>query len=339
MKQMKRGITITIILSLFLVITIVIYKNLTVTVNSKETLFNIEDGSGLKEISNQLKDKEIINSAEYFVLYTKLKGLENKIQAGKFKIPPNISLDILLNKLQDPEQEYKKITIPEGYTVYQIARKLEESNLINKDEFLKIAKNGLAEFAIDDNSENTIYSLEGYIFPDTYYIPNGFEEDEIIKMTLKKFNEVFSDRYRERAKELKMSINEILTIASLIEKEAANDNERKTIAGVIYNRLKNNMPLQIDASVIYAITKGENHINRLLYKDLEFDSLYNTYKYRGLPPGPIASPGIASIEAALYPEEHEYFYYVLNDDKHVFSKTYNEHLKNIKNISNKKSNN
>jgi UPF0755 protein len=337
---MKKGVTIGIIIfSFFIFIAITIYNNLTVTVNTQESSLYIESGSGLKEISSQLKDKKIISSAEYFTLYTKLKGLENKIQAGKFKIPPNINIDTLLKKLQEPEQEYIKITIPEGYTVYQIAEELEKNNLINKEKFLEIATNGVSNFDIDIDSDNILYKLEGYLFPDTYYIPNGFKEKEIIDVILKRFDEVFTDKYRERAKALGLSINEILTIASLIEKEAANDSERKTIAGVIYNRLENNMLLQIDASVIYGITKGEGHISRLLYKDLESNSVYNTYKYKGLPPGPIASPGISSIEAALYPEEHGYFYYVFDNNKHVFSKTYKEHLKNIASIRNKQNKN
>ncbi len=325
---MKKIILLIIILGLITFIIVEAYNKLTTTENTTEILFEIESGSSLKEISQQLEDNNILQSGSFFVLYTKVKGLESNIHAGRFTIQPNIELDKLLKKLQTPEQQYTKITIPEGYTLYQIANRLEENNLIDKERFLDIAKEGIDEFAIEGDMTNTIYSLEGYIYPDTYYIPKGFKEKEIMNITLKRFRELFTDKYRIRTKELGMNINEIITIASLIEREAANDAERKTIAGVIYNRLKIDMPLQIDASVIYGITTGERNINRLLYKDLEFESAYNTYKNQGLPPGPIASPGIASIEAALYPQVHNYLYYVLNDDKHIFSKTYNEHLKN-----------
>lgn len=325
---MKRQIVLGIILIFILVTSLKIYKDFKFTNNTKEIVFQIESGLNLKEISKQLEDKEVIGSSQYFTLYTKFKGLENSLKAGKFKIPPKIDLATLLAKLQKPEYEYTKITIPEGYTVYQIANKLDEENLVNKEKFLDILQNSLEKLPTKDNLDNTIYTLEGYIFPDTYFIPIGFQEKEIINMTLNRFNQVFTDEYRKRAKEVGLSINEIITIASLIEKEAANDSERKTISGVIYNRLENNIPLQIDAAVIYGITKGESHIKRLFYKDLKFDSLYNTYKYKGLPPGPIASPGIASIQAALYPQDHDYFYYVFNGESHVFSKTYNEHLNN-----------
>jgi UPF0755 protein len=145
-----------------------------------------------------------------------------------------------------------------------------------------------------------------------------------------RFKSIFSDKYMNRAKELGLSINEVITIASLIEKEAANDTERSTIAGVIYNRIKKGMLLQIDASTIYAVTKGKNSVARLTYNDLKAQDVYNTYVFKGLPPGPIASPGKPSIEAALYPESHEFLYYVLGEKGHVFSKTYEEHLNNVK---------
>ncbi|WP_202708609.1 endolytic transglycosylase MltG [Sporosalibacterium faouarense] len=327
---MKKILIKSVILILILISALNIYNKFAYTNNTEEVFVNIESGSSLSSISEQLKENGIINSRKYFILYTKLKGLENKIQAGKFRVPANIEMNLLLDKLQNPEQEYIKLTIPEGYTVYQIASLLEDNNLVRKDKFVKIAKKGSDELQIENNSEGIIYSLEGYIYPDTYYIPKGFQEKEIVKMTLERLDELFTEEYKEQAESLEMSIQEVITIASLIEKEAANDHERKTISGVIYNRLKSNMPLQIDAAVIYGITKGESHINRLLYKDLEFDSLYNTYKYKGLPPGPIGSPGLASIEAALNPEAHDYLYYVLNKNgtKHIFSKTYKEHLNN-----------
>ena len=141
---------------------------------------------------------------------------------------------------------------------------------------------------------------------------------------------VFTDKYKARAKELGLDVNQVVTIASLIEREAANDKERSRIAGVIYNRLKIGMPLQVDAAVIYAVTKGQKNIETVYYDTLKVESKYNTYLNKGIPPGPIASPGKPSIEAALYPEKHDYLYYVANGNAHVFSKTYEEHLENVK---------
>lgn len=297
------------------------------TVNSHEVFINIDNGSSLATISKVLKKEGVINSPKYFIFYTKLIGLEKNIQAGKYVIPIRIKLGELLEKLQNPQRDYVKVTIPEGFSLYQIAEKLEKNHLIDKEIFMKSSDEGLNE--LKSNSD-LFYRLEGYLFPDTYYIPKDLSEKEIIEMMINQLNEKFSDEYEKRAKELGLSLHEALTIASLIEKEAANDKERKTISGVIYNRLENGMPLQIDASVIYGITKGERHIKRVMYSDLESESKYNTYKYKGIPPGPIASPGLKSIEAALYPEKQDYLYYVLGKEGHIFSKTYKEHRRNIK---------
>lgn len=326
---MKKLFLIIVVCLLIIGITVETNNKYLFTVNNHEILISIDSGSSLTEVSNELEKQGIVKSSKYFTYYTKLKGLEKNIKAGRYAIPPKIGLNELLDKLQNPQNEYVKVTIPEGYNVFQITQKLVKSNLIDKEIFIKIAKEGLENFKPYDNKGNISYKLEGYLFPDTYFFPEGLNDKDIIDIMIKRFNEKFSDEYRKRAKELGLSLHEVVTIASLIEKEAANDKERKTIAGVIYNRIEKNMPLQIDASVIYGITKGERHINRLMYKDLESESEYNTYKYKGLPPGPISSPGQASIEAALYPEKHDYLYYVLGEEGHVFSKTYKEHRRNV----------
>ncbi len=168
------------------------------------------------------------------------------------------------------------------------------------------------------------------MFPDTYYILNGSTKEDIINIMVDRFKTVFSDKYKARAKELGLDVNEVITIASLIEKETANDSEKSIISGVIYNRLKKGMLLQVDAAVIYAKTRGEKSLDKVYYNTLKIKSKYNTYLYKGLPPGPISSPGKASIEAALYPQKNDYLYYLANGNKHVFSKTYKEHLKNEK---------
>lgn len=326
---MKKLFLIIVICLLIISITIKTNNKYLFTVNNHEIFINIDAGSSLTEVSNKLEKQGIIKSSNYFTYYTKLKGLEKDIQAGRYAIPPRIRLNELLEKLQNPQKEYAKVTIPEGYTLFQITQKLIKNNLIDEEIFLKIAKEGLEHFKPYRNNSDISYKLEGYLFPDTYFIPKGLSEKDIIDMMIKRFNEKFSDKYKKRAKELGFNLHEVVTIASLIEKEAANDRERKTIAGVIYNRIEKNMPLQIDASVIYGITKGKSHINRLMYKDLKSESKYNTYKYAGLPPSPIASPGQASIEAALYPEKHDYLYYVLGTEGHVFGKTYEEHRRNV----------
>jgi UPF0755 protein len=205
-----------------------------------------------------------------------------------------------------------------------------EYRLADMDVFLNLKLSDVGGEKLINNKNNVFYELEGYLFPETYFIPVESTEKDIARIMYNQFEKVFTEEYRTRAKELNMRVDEIISIAALIEKEAANDDERKTISGVIYNRLKKGMPLQIDASVIYALTKGEKSIEKLYKKDLSYNSPYNTYYTNGLPPGPIANPGRPSIEAALYPEKHDYLYYVLGEDGHVFSRTYEEHKKNVK---------
>lgn len=300
------------------------------TVNKENSYLIINSESSLEDISKQLQGKSIIKSKDTFLLYTKLNRFSNNIKGGNFIVKPNTSYKELSLKLQSSQSDFTVVTIPEGFSFYQIAERLEKNTSIKKEDFLGVRVSNLTTNSLVLNKTNIYYGLEGFLYPDTYYVPNGATEKEIANLMFDRFNSVFSDKYVDRAKELGLDINDVITIASLIEKEAANDSERSKIAGVIYNRIEKGIPLQIDASVIYAITKGESKMKKVLYDNLKVQDPYNTYVNKGLPPGPIASPGKPSIEAALYPEEHDYFYYVASGSGHVFSKTYEEHLSNIK---------
>ena len=301
------------------------------TVNKENSYLIINSESSLEDISKQLQGKSIIKSKDTFLLYTKLNRFSNNIKGGNFIVKPNTSYKELSLKLQSSQSDFTVVTIPEGFSFYQIAERLEKNTSIKKEDFLGVRVSNLTTNSLVLNKTNIYYGLEGFLYPDTYYVPNGATEKEIANLMFDRFNSVFSDKYVDRAKELGLDINDVITIASLIEKEAANDSERRKIAGVIYNRIEKGIPLQIDASVIYAITKGESKMKKVLYDNLKVQDPYNTYVNKGLPPGPIASPGKPSIEAALYPEEHDYLYYVVNGSGgHVFSKTYEEHLNNVK---------
>ena len=240
-----------------------------------------------------------------------------------------ITFDDILNKLIKGEQEESvTVTIPEGYTVEQIAKLLEEKGLTTKENFLECAKTFEIPYDYIEKIDNDYRQLEGFLFPDTYNIPISWKEKEIITLLLKQFDKNWSEEFRNRAKELGFSTREIITIASLIEREAKVEKERPTISSVIHNRLKKGMLLQIDATVQYLLPEQKS---RLFYKDLEVDSPYNTYKYAGLPPTPIAAPGLSCIKAALYPEETDYYYYrtkASNNGEHNFSKTFEEHKNN-----------
>ena len=300
------------------------------TVNGGENYIIIKKNSTLEEVAKLLLEKDIIKSEGTFKYYAKIKGVKGSIEGGNFIIKPKTKINNLIIRLKNGKSEFKVITIPEGYTLYQIASKLEENNLVKKEEILNATLSTLKTNDLILNKKDVLYDLEGYLFPDTYYIPNAATKDEIINIMVNRFKSVFSDKYKVRTKELELDVNEIVTMASLIEREAANDSERSRIAGVIYNRIKKGMPLQIDAAVIYASTKGEKNLQKVYYDTLKVKSKYNTYLYKGLPPGPIASPGKPSIEAALYPESNDYLYYVASYNGHVFSKTYEEHLSNVK---------
>jgi UPF0755 protein len=326
---MKR---LAVILSIIFVVVIaaaLIASRYNKTIHRSGVYFIIKEGEDLRSISKNLEEKGIIRSSEYFRLYARVVGYDKTIKSGNYILDKGINIKSILEKLKNGQWDFEIVTIPEGYTLYQIASRLETKGLVNKDKFLQLSLNAIDKDNLITLKDKPNYELEGYLFPDTYYIPKIMTETEIGELMLNRFKFIFNDTYRQRAKDLGLSLPQVITIASLIEREAANDGERKKIAGVIYNRIKKNMALQIDAAVIYAITKGEKNIGRLYNKDLKFDSKYNTYKYKGLPPGPIASPGKPSIEAALYPEFHDYLFYVLGEDGHVFSRTYQEHLKNV----------
>lgn len=298
------------------------------TTNLKEEkVVTIKQSSGANSIATTLKENKIIKSKLFFVNYIKKNDAAKKLKPGTYKFGPGkVSFEVILSKLLKGEQEeYVNVTIPEGYTVKQIAKLLADKGLVEEQAFLDYA--GSMELPYDYIEHTGTYNqLEGFLFPDTYQLPVSWKEDKIIAKLLSEFDERWTDEFDSRAKELELSVREIVTIASLIEREAKVDNERSTISSVIHNRLRTGMLLQIDATVQYLLPEQKD---RLLYKDLEVDSPYNTYKYPGIPPTAIAVPGISCIKAALYPEETDYFYYRTKSSgngEHWFSKTFDEHI-------------
>ncbi|KMT23242.1 endolytic transglycosylase MltG [Clostridium cylindrosporum] len=325
------------VIIIFVILTVIVVSGFTYlhsekfqTINKVDTYIMINEKYSLEDIANQLKEKSVIKSKDEFIKYANLFRLDDNIKKVNIIIERDDSYWELISKLKSGKSDFNSVTIPEGLTFYQIAEKLEYETKVKKEDFLKIKSNEIHSNNLISKNSNNYYELEGFLFPDTYYLPVNASAKNITNLMLNRFKSVFSEKYVNRSKELGLGISEVITIASLIEKEAANDNERSRIAGVIYNRIKKGMPLQIDAAVIYAKTKGKSSMQKVTYDDLKVQSKYNTYLYKGLPPGPIASPGIMSIKAALYPEKHDYLYYVAKDKSgHVFSKTYKEHLINV----------
>lgn len=310
--------------------------------SSTETVqIEIKAGTGSSAIADQLEKQGLIKSALLFKGYLKVKNQGSNFQAGAYEFNPGVTYEDIIAKLSQGDVAPKdmiRFTIPEGYTVMQIAEKLAAEDLIDQTKFVEIAKTGKGVtgnlLQRIPNGSNLMYTLEGYLFPETYEMLKGSTEQEIIERMLTE-TEKRLDAIPDldgKLKERNLSLNEVMTIASLVEREVVVDSERSKVAGVIYNRIASkNMKLEIDATVQYLLGKPKE---RLYNSDLRRqDSPYNTYIYAGLPPGPIAAPSIKSIEAALSPESHDYLFYVTKKDgsgEHLFATTYKEHLNNIK---------
>lgn len=305
---------------------------------SEPVRVSIEPGMSSAQIGRVLEQHELIRNAEIFRYYLYFKGKGNRMQAGEYAILPGKTIDEIVEQLESGDVvpvEMVRITIPEGFTAVQIAERMGQMEDWDEQQVLKLLSNKDAydmELLKHIPDLPTLkYPLEGYLFPETYdFVPGTSEEEAVrglLQMTTNKLKQLPED-WEDRLQELNITFHEMMTIASLIEREVVIDHERPVVAGVIYNRLASQMRLQIDATVQYALGKQKEVV---LYEDLKVDSPYNTYENDGLPPGPIASPSLESIKAALYPEETDYYYYVTKKDgsrEHLFAKTYEEHLRN-----------
>lgn len=303
---------------------------------SEETKrIEVQLGDGMKTVGTKLEQAGLIKDGTVFYFYSKLKGLGGNIKAGEYELKPGLTYEAIMDKLTKGDvAKNSRITVPEGYTIDQIVDKLNETGVISGEEFLSKVKQAgydpLTSMIPVDTSLK--HRLEGYLFPTTYDLKKDITADSLVDAMLatmdKKLKEIPGFN-QERLAKLGVNQHELLTIASLIEREVVVDAERPLVAGVIYNRLNKGMPLQIDATIQYAQGKQKE---RLMESDLKIDSPFNTYIHKGLPPGPIASPSEASIKAALNPEASAYFYYVTKKDgtgSHLFAETYEQHKKNI----------
>ncbi len=304
---------------------LVLYNAPTVNLESvpmdKKLLITIPRGASLYEISHILEESGVVENARLFVLAAKFLKAEKNLKAGQYLLPAHASNHQILKTLQNAVPQNVRLTIPEGKDIRFIARAIQLKLPIDTAQFVRtIADTSLCRLLGIDAG-----SLYGYLMPNTYFLDPGMHERDIVKVMVREFKKFFSDDLRKRAAELRMTPHQVLTLASIIEGETADNDERYYVSAVYHNRLKKNMPLQADPTVQFIIPDGPR---RLYNKDLEIDSPYNTYKYKGLPPGPVNNPGKASILAALYPAKVEFLYMVADGSgKHIFSKTLPEHLK------------
>lgn len=279
----------------------------------------IEPGTGAWRIAEILKEAGVVRNRPLFLLVAFARGSHARLRPGEYEFNPRMSLLEVLRKLEKGEVLVHHVTIPEGFTVKEIGRLLAAKGLVDEGRFLATASDQelLRKAGLEGDS------FEGYLFPDTYHLTKGMTEEAIIQVMLTRFRQAFGPAEEGRAKALGMNLREVVTLASLIEKEAKADGERALISAVFHNRLKLQMPLQSDPTVIYALPEFSGRLRRA---DLAIPSPYNTYLHQGLPPGPIANPGRASILAALYPAPVNYLYFVSrNDGTHVFARSLVEH--------------
>ena len=280
--------------------------------------FEVVPGMTLKKVSQELSRQNLIRSASAFQAIALIQDKQKLIMVGEYNVSPSMLPADILQRITSGKTVLHPVTIPEGYRITEIADLLKKQDLVDKESFLQETKNMALITGVSADS------LEGYLFPETYHFGKFTAEATIVKKMVETFKErALKQEFLKRAKEIGFSYHEIITLASLIEKETGKDSERKQISSVFHNRLKKNMRLQTDPTVIYAIENFDGNIRK---RDLKIDSPYNTYRYKGLPPGPIASPGLKSIVAALYPVKTENLYFVSRQDgSHQFSATLNEH--------------
>lgn len=308
MVKTRKIILLTFILIFLIFISLAIYN---MTKESKIVEVFVPKGSSPHKISKILKDSEIIYSQKIFLALVKIYGYSTKLQAGLYDFDTKDSLNTIIKKLKNGESKNIKVTIPEGFNIKQTAKVLQENNICNEENFIKLA---------------TDQNKEGYLFPNTYFLLPQMSEQEVIKVMNDEFNKFWTKEKEERLLQINKSKKDIIILASIVEKEAIADNERPIIAGVFLNRLAKGMKLESCSTVLYAM--GINK-ERLTFKDLKFDSPYNTYKYKGLPPGPICNPGAESIDAVLYPQQTDSLFFVSKGNgTHYFSSTFEQHVKN-----------
>ncbi len=295
---------------------------------SNEKSFEIKQGQGVNEISVNLYNNQLIKNKFVFETWLWLLKSEDKVKAGIYHVPANISIRSLSTLILSlTENSQRSLTIVEGWrrNLDQLQTTLEKNNL-SYEKFLDLTKNKNIweeEFVFLSDAPDYA-SLEGYLYPDTYFIDNNTTEEDLVRKMLTNFSVKVSTGLQAEIKRQNKTLFEVVNLASIIEREVPHDTDKKMIADVFLKRLKDGIGLQSDATVNFVTGKS---LAQPSFKDLEVDSLYNTYKYRGLPPGPISNPSISSIEAVVYPTANEYYYFLTTKEGEViYSKTYKEHL-------------
>jgi len=319
---MKKYLIATIIVFFiigFLIWNIFLAKNFSA---QKELVFNIEKGQGSREIALNLEKQGLIQLAPIFRFYVTTVGVSGKLQAGSYLLSAKMNIPQIVEKFVSGEVIKIELVVPEGYGIIDIEKNLNSFNMDNPDISSIKAKDFKSEFVFLKSAPDQI-SLEGFLFPDTYEFSYQVSREEIIKKMLANFDKKLTPDLRQEIGKQKKTVFQIITMASLIEKEAKTKEDKEIVSGILWKRLKNKIPLQVDATINYITRKQTIKVS---LEETKIDSPYNTYIYAGLPYGPICNPGMESIKAAIYPKNSAYWYYLSDlEGKIIFSKTLEEH--------------
>ncbi len=303
--------------------------------NEKNVVFEIKPGESVKEVIANLLSEGLIDSDFFFEIYIWQTKNETKLQAGIYELNKGMSIIDIVDKLVSGEvlSRERKIKILEGWRIVDMEDYFQKNNILAKNVFYSKASKPINDWPFTFQKPDFLdfipigADLEGYLFPDTYLIFDNGSAADIIKKMLDNFDEKFSQEFRDEIKKQGKTIHEIITMASILEKEVSSKNDLAIVAGILYKRMDIGMRLEVDSSVNYASGKNDPSVS---YVDLQIDSPYNTYKYDGLPPGPICSPGLQAIKAAIYPQKSPYLFYLNRQDtgETIFSKNFDEHIRN-----------
>jgi len=285
-------------------------------------VFEIAEGKSVAAIARELREQGVIRRTWPFLLSYRLFHSSSSLKAGEYEMEGPVSSRDVLNALIEGRIRLHALTVPEGLTRLEIARHLADEYGVSESDFMAASSEPDPISDWDDQARD----LEGYLFPETYFFPRETPARTIVAAMVRQFHENFPSEWSRRAGELGLSGRETVILASLIEEETALPSERPLVSAVFHNRLRIGMKLDCDPTIAYALKLEGRYTGRLLTRDLRWDTPFNTYLHRGLPPGPITNPGRSSLRAALYPAEADYLYFVSrNDGSHFFSRTYREH--------------
>ena len=294
--------------------------------DAPEQFVEVPPGARAEAIAERLIDAGVVRDRWSFRFAVWRSGSDRHLQAGEYHFDRPLTPVEVVDKLVRGRVYLRPITFPEGLMNEEMARIFEEEGFGTAASFIEASNRTELIAAVDAEASN----LEGYLFPDTYALPHDAMADDLVRLMVERFEQAFDTGLRRAAAESERSIREVVTLASLIQKETAKPEERTLISAVYNNRLRIGMALQCDPTVIYALRVAGLYDGNLTRASLDFDSPYNTYRYAGLPPGPIAAPGRDLIEAALHPADVKYLYFVSrNDGSHAFASSLREHNRNV----------